>query len=95
MTNLGYIFPLDTLVTRSLNSLIRIQTLVIKAASSFIFALVGRRLMLETKCTSITNSIGYEGMEQAYAVSTGFGTDEAKFWIPVVNHNIQLENKRI
>ena len=51
--------------------------------------------MLETKSTSITNSIGYEGMEPAYAVSTGFGTNEAKFSIPrVVNHNIQLENKR-
>ena len=66
-----------------------------KAASAFIFALGGIRLMLETKCTSITNSIGYEGMEPAYAVPTGFGSNEAIFLIPrVVNHNIQLENKR-
>ena len=34
-------------------------------------------------------------MEPAYAVSTGFGTDETKFSIPrVTNHNIQMENKR-
>ena len=52
-----------------------------KAASAFIFALGGLRLMLETKCSSITNSIGYEGMELAYAVSTGFGTDETKKFI--------------
>ena len=57
-----------------------------KAASAIIFALGGRRLMLEIKSTSITNWIGYEGMEQAYAVSIGFGTNEATFSIPrVVN----------
>ena len=61
VTSLGYIFPLDTLVTRPFNSLIRIQTIVVKVASYFIFALGGRRLMLETKATSITNSIGYKG----------------------------------
>ena len=81
--------------SKPFNSLKRIKTLVMKAASSFIFVLGGRRLMLETKCTSITNLIGYEVMEPAYAVSTGFGTNEAKCLIPrVVNHNIQLENKR-
>ena len=51
--------------------------------------------MLGTKYSSITNSIGHEGMKLAYAVSTGFGTDETKFSIPrVANHNIQMENKR-
>ena len=92
VTSLGYIFPLDTLVTRPFNSLIRIQTIVVKVASYFIFALGGRRLMLETKATSITNSIGYEGMQPAYAVSTSLGEDEANILIPVVNHSIQLEN---
>ena len=50
--------------------------------------------MLDVKCSSITNSIGYEGMEPAWAVSTGLGTDGTKFSIPrVTNHNIQMENK--
>ena len=76
VTDLGYIFPLDTLITKPYNSLIRIQTIVMKAASSFISALGGRRLVLESKATSITNSIGYEGMQRAYAVITGLGEDE-------------------
>ena len=50
--------------------------------------------MLETKATSITNSIGYEGMQPAYAVSTSLGEDEANILIPVVNHSIQLGNIR-
>ena len=95
VSSLRYLFPLDTLITKPFKSLMRIQNLVIKAASAFIFRLGGRRLMLDVKCSSITNSIGYEGMEPAWAVSTGFGTDETKFLIPrVTNHNIKMENKR-
>ena len=79
VTNLGYIFPLDTLMTKPYNSLIRIQTIVMKADSTFILALGGRRLVLESKATSITNSIGYEGMQPAYTVTTGLGEDEQNF----------------
>ena len=50
-----------------------------KADSTFILALGGRRLVLESKATSITNSIGYEGMQPAYAVTTGLGEDEQNF----------------
>ena len=44
VTNLGYIFPIETIMTRPYNTLIRIQTIVMKAASSFISALGGRKL---------------------------------------------------
>ena len=96
MTNLGYIFPLETILTMPYNKMIRIQTIVMKAAKSFIKALGGRKLVLESKGTPMTNSIGYEGMIPAYAVTNGLRENEEKIVIsdPEVNHSIQLENTR-
>ena len=77
----------------SYDKLIRVHILVIKAANSFIRALVGRRLVLESKSTPLTNSIGYEGMSPAYSVQQSLKENEGKEVIPNQerNHSINLD----